>query len=87
MTGSHASLSEVTNSLKSIKVKMDKGKVTNVTKLLKKQKIDNSLSTILSGLNVIERENGVWKWIESEPDEEMVQWIRETANIYKNYAN
>ncbi len=86
MTGSHASLSEVTNSLKSIKKKMDKGKVTSVTKLLRKEKIDCSLVTILSGLEVIERRNRIWKWNGSEPDEEMTQWIRETANQYKNYA-
>jgi len=60
--------------------------VTNLQPIFREWQLDNCLPTVISGMGLVEKRGKNWHWVGGLVDDDLVELVRETANIYKNYS-
>lgn len=56
--------------------------ITNLAQWFNDWNLAKSYATILSGLGIVEKSNGCWEWVAEDPDEEMVDFVKQTNREY-----
>lgn len=81
-----SSLKETKKFLQIVKNESEISKVTNLQNICKRYNVDCLVGTMLNKLDIVQKQNGSYKWVGSKPTKKMAKLIRNTANQYKNYA-
>ena len=72
--------------LKSIQEIAEIEPITNISPIIQDWDLDGCLPTVLKGIGLVEKTGKTWNWVGGNVDDDLVSFVRETANQYKNYA-